>query len=70
MIPSSKLFQPGRFTITAVHPIDSPSYGPLHRVQGVALPFGMPLHTYSYRSGVMNDEWAAERAITDFLTLY
>lgn len=49
MIPSTRFFQPGRFTITAVHPISSPSYGPLHRVQGVALPAGMPLHSYSYR---------------------
>jgi len=49
MIPSTRFFQPGRYTITAVFPIESPSYGHLHRVQGVALPAGVPLHSHSYR---------------------
>jgi len=44
LIPSSRFFQPGRFSITAIHPI-----GKFHRIQGVALPYGVPIHSYSYK---------------------
>lgn len=49
MIPETRFIQPGRFTITSIHVIDSPSYGRLHRIQGVALPFGVSLHSHTYR---------------------
>lgn len=38
----------GRFSVTAVHHVDSSEYGPLQRVQGVALPKQFWLHQWTY----------------------
>lgn len=38
----------GRFTVTAVHDIDSPAFGRLKRVQGVALPTQLQMHYWTY----------------------
>ncbi|KAL3886897.1 hypothetical protein ACJMK2_026857 [Sinanodonta woodiana] len=37
-----------RFSVTAVHRIESPLYGPLSRVQGIAIPMSLKLHYWTY----------------------
>jgi large subunit ribosomal protein L39 len=40
--------QIGRFSVTAAHDIDSPDFGPLKRIQGLAIPRQLPIHFWSY----------------------
>ncbi|CAL1526483.1 unnamed protein product [Lymnaea stagnalis] len=40
--------QIGRYSITAIHDIESPSFGKLSRVQGLALPTQIMLHSWTY----------------------
>ncbi|XP_025101936.1 39S ribosomal protein L39, mitochondrial-like [Pomacea canaliculata] len=46
LISSTSLI--GRFTVTAIHDIESPTLGPLKRVQGVALPTQLKMHYWTY----------------------
>ncbi|CAG5134774.1 unnamed protein product, partial [Candidula unifasciata] len=46
MISSSS--QIGRFSVCAIHKIESDSFGKLHRVQGLALPTQLLLHSWTY----------------------
>ncbi|KAK7471490.1 hypothetical protein BaRGS_00035884 [Batillaria attramentaria] len=46
LISSTSLL--GRFTVTAIHDIESPTFGPLKRVQGVALPTQLQMHYWTY----------------------
>lgn len=38
----------GRFTVSAIHSIESPGFGSLRRVQGIALPKQLPVHFWTY----------------------
>ncbi|ESO94612.1 hypothetical protein LOTGIDRAFT_227386 [Lottia gigantea] len=40
--------QIGRFNVTAIHPIEDPVLGRLHRVQGVAIPTQTEMHYWTY----------------------
>lgn len=40
--------QLGRFSVTSIHDIESPDYGPLKRVQGIAIPNQLPIHFWAY----------------------
>lgn len=44
-----------RFSVTAIHDIESPDYGPLKRVQGIIMPKQLPIHYWTY-------EFLSERA--------
>ncbi|XP_059148840.1 large ribosomal subunit protein mL39-like [Physella acuta] len=44
----SSTSQIGRFSVCAIHDIESPSFGKLKRVQGVALPTQLMLHSWTY----------------------
>lgn len=52
--------QLGRFSVTAIHDIESPDYGALNRVQGVAIPSQLPIHFWAYdllwkRAALLNE---------------
>lgn len=38
----------GRFAVAAIHSIESPEFGSLRRVQGIALPKQLPVHFWTY----------------------
>lgn len=46
LISSTNLL--GRLSITAIHDIESAQYGPLKRVQGIAIPRQLPVHFWVY----------------------
>ncbi|ESN96136.1 hypothetical protein HELRODRAFT_163169 [Helobdella robusta] len=46
LITNSNLI--GRYSVVAVHCIDSPDYGKLSRVQGVSIPCHLPVHFWTY----------------------